>query len=160
MTDEKPLSEKQLRAKWQREWRGKRDKIGATLYLSRSEADILDWMVSQLMEQNPESQHVVGRPAAIRALLQDIMDQFKDDILEWATTAPEPEERARVFQKELGRRRRGPRYSEYQSLPRHRQQAMARNARSKSLAALREKRRKQREAMTLQVLQHVSDPDR
>ena len=64
-------------------------------------------MVSQLMEQNPESPHVVGCPAAIRALLQDIMDQLKDDILEWAMTAPEPEERARVFQQELGRRRRG-----------------------------------------------------
>ena len=160
MAGKKALSEKQLRAKWQREWRGKRDKIGATLYLSRSEIDILDWMVEQLMEQNPESPHVVGRPAAIRALLQDVMDRHKDDILEWAISAPEPADRARTFQKELGRRRRGPRYAEFQDLPRHRQQVIARNARSKSFAALREKRRKTHEAVTLKALQQAGDPDR
>lgn len=160
MEDKKDLTEKQLRAKWQREWRGRRDKIGATLYLTRSEVDILDWMVEQLMEHDPDSPHVVGRPAAIRALLQDIMDQHKDDILEWAMSSPEPETRAREFQKELGRRRRGPRYAEFQSLPRHRQQTIARNARSKSLAELREKKRKRSEAVALKILQASHDPDR
>jgi hypothetical protein len=159
MADGTSLSEKQLRAKWQREWRSRRDKIGATLYLSRSEIDILDWVVEQLMEQNPESPHVVGRPAALRALLQDVMEDHKEDILEWAVSAPEPEDRARVFQKELGRRRRGPRYSEFQNLPRHRQQTIARNARKKSLAAMREKRRKRGEALILKGLQQAADPD-
>lgn len=111
------------------------------------------------MEQNPESPHVVGRPAALRALLQDVMEDHKEDILEWAVSAPEPEDRARVFQKELGRRRRGPRYSEFQNLPRHRQQTIARNARKKSLAAMREKRRKRGEALILKGLQQAADPD-
>jgi hypothetical protein len=151
--------EKHLKAKWQREWRSRQDKIGATLYLTRSEVDILDWMVGQLMEHNPDSPQVVGRPAVIRALLQDIMDQHKDEILQWAMVAPEPEVRAREFQKELGRRRRGPRYAEFQGLPRHRQQTIARNARRKSLAALREKKRKGREAVVLKRIQSSHDPD-
>ena len=98
MANKKPLTEKQLKAKWQRE---RRDKVGATLYLTRSEIDILDWMVQRLMTEKPDSPHVVGRPAAVRALLHEVMDTHGDDIMAWAMTAPEPEVRAREFQKEL-----------------------------------------------------------
>lgn len=160
VADEKPLTEKQLRAKWQREWRQRRDKVGATLYLTRSEIDILDWLVAELMDGKPDSPHVVGRPAAVRALLQEVMDAHGDEIMAWAMTAPEPEVRAREFQKELGRRRRGPRYSEFQALPRHRQQSIARAARSRSLAAMREQKRKGREATLLQQHAAEFDPDK
>lgn len=74
--------------------------------------------------------------------------------------APEPEVRARDVLKELGRRRRGPRYSEFQALPRHRQQSIARAARSRSLAAMREQRRKGREATMLQEHAAEFDPDK
>jgi len=159
MTEQKSPSEKQLRARWQREWRKRQDKIGATLYLTRPEIDILDWMVEQLMEGEPESPHVVGRPAAIRALLQDVLDAHREEILAWSMEAPEPEIRARTFQIELGRRRRGPRHAEFQDLPRHKQQAIARAARARSLAAMREQRRKYTEAVTLKSVQKPSDPD-
>ena len=159
MNDDETKDEKALRAKWQREWRARRDKIGATLYLSRSEIDILDWMASRLMEENPESPHVVGRPAVIRALLSEVMDQHGDEIIAWSMAAPEPGNRAREFQKELGKRRRGPNYAEFQNLPRHRQQAIARTARNRSLAALREQRRLGREVEFLRTTLAGSDPD-
>ena len=59
------------------------------------------------MEAKPDSPHVVGRPAAVRALLQEVMESHRDEVMSWAMSAPEPEVRAREFQKELGRRRRG-----------------------------------------------------
>ena len=160
MPEDKPLTEKQLKAKWQREWRERQDKTGSTLYLTRPEIDILDWMVTQLMEAKPDSPHVVGRPAAVRALLQEVMESHRDEIMSWAMSAPEPEVRAREFQKELGRRRRGPRYAEFRALPKHRQQAIARAARGRSLAVVREQKRKGREALLLHEHTAQFDPDR
>ena len=45
--------QKARRAEWQRRWRANSDKIGATIYLTRLEVDVLDCLAEQLMEHDP-----------------------------------------------------------------------------------------------------------
>ena len=155
----KTSTTKAYRAEWQRRWRQNADKIGATLYLTRVEIDVLDWLAEQLIANDAESTHVVGRPAAVRMLLEQVMEEHGEAIQLWAENAAEPAERSQFYKQELGRRRRGPRHDEFKSLPREQQQAQARAARKKAMAKHREKNRQRQEAMTMHLL-NTDDPDR
>ena len=118
---------KDLQGQWQRKWRSESGKFGATIYFNRHEIDIIDWLAHRVMDSDPRPE-AVGRPAALRKLLAEIEDDHGDEIAAWALAAPEPAERASLYQQELGRRRRGPQRAKYEHLTREKQQQIARRA--------------------------------
>jgi hypothetical protein len=129
---------KSLRAEWQRQWRATSGKIAVTIYLTGLEVELLDWQAWQLMGEDPRPE-AVGRPAALRSLLNKLVTDHSDAISEWAQRAPpSPEERASFFRRELGQRRRGTQREKYEHLPRAEQQRIKQQAK----ARLREEERR------------------
>jgi hypothetical protein len=148
---------KELQAEWQRKWRSESGKYGATLYLNRHEIDILDWFALMVVMPNDPRAEAVGRPAALRRLLREIEEDHADEIAAWALAAPEPSERGSIYQRELGRRRRGPQRDKYEHLSREQQQRIARRA----MARIRNERRRLDEAKSMhgQRESDISDGD-
>lgn len=128
-TQEKEGESKELKALWQRTWR--QGKLPITMFLTHDEVDVLDWFAYRLLRGDRKSHEVVGRPAALRALLATLADEHKDAIVRWKRNAPAPDERGVFFKEELGRRRRGTFYETYQHLSREEQQQRVRKMRGK-----------------------------
>jgi hypothetical protein len=104
---------KSLRAEWQRKWRATGDRTAVTIYLTRFEMDVLDYLVWERMREDPRPE-AVGRTSALGSLLSEFVDRRRDKVAPWAQGAADPKERASFYHRELGKRRQGPQRGKYE----------------------------------------------